>query len=113
MKARIELNAAPAQAVETLQRLRTLVPREEALELELADALIAVERYDDALEIARPLTEGGNPLVLLRLGKALFAAGRTEEALEVLELAVQQADAIARADLFGADYHYCVERPVS
>ena len=103
LKASIQMETAPHLAVATLQKLRELQPREEQIALNLADCLIDIERFDDALATLEPLRERAGPLILLRIGKAHFAAGRTVEALELLDTAVDQADALARADLFGAD----------
>jgi tetratricopeptide (TPR) repeat protein len=103
LKASIQMDTAPDLAVATLRKLCELRPGEEQLMLDLADSLIAVERFEDALTTLEPLREPAGPLVLLRIGKAHFAAGQTEEALGFLDAAVGQADALARSDPFAGD----------
>ena len=68
--------------------------------MQLADALIAADRSDEALSRRSPLRDG-RPEVLLRTGKALYVASRAGEAMEVLDNAMTLTDAMTHSNLFG------------
>lgn len=103
LKAEIQTEEDPEGAAGTLGRLAELLPDEASITLQLAEALISVDRPDEALRRLQPLRDGAGPEVLLKVGKALYAASRTEEALEVLDAAADQAEALARSDPFAGD----------
>lgn len=93
----------PEQAVETLQALRERSPDDADLALEQAEVLLELDRPRDAAAALRLFREALGVRALLVLGKALYASEQMEEALEVLEAAVAQADVIARSDPLGGD----------
>jgi tetratricopeptide (TPR) repeat protein len=103
LKAEVLLSTDAAAAVGPLERLRMLAPKEEGVLLRLADALIAADRAQEALSLIEENDTRDGPLVALRVGKALYALERSDEALEVLDLAMEQTDALGRADPFGVD----------
>lgn len=90
-------------AARSLETLCELAPGALAPVLELADVLIDGDRTDDALRVLEPFLARSEPMVLYRVGKAHFAAFRSEEAFEVLQEAVDLADGMSRSDPFGAD----------
>jgi tetratricopeptide (TPR) repeat protein len=98
-------------AARSLEALCELAPGALAPVLELADVLIDADRTEDALRVLEPFSTRSEPMVLYRIGKALFASFQSDEAFEVLQEAVDLADGLSRSDPFGADltagdHHY-------
>ncbi len=83
------------EAAEQFRRVLEMKPSAFDGHLGLAEVLMAQGRYADAVAEFRAYYArgGGNPAVRARFGVALAQAGHTDEAIEMLERAVDQTDA--------------------
>ena len=78
------------EAIATFERAKTLSEGDTAFDVYLAQALVAGQRFDEALRVLTPLREGrpDDFRVAQVLVRALTGAGRAEEAVQILQTAV-------------------------
>ena len=102
------------EVVELLEKYRKALPDDKAAALDLGDALMKLERFDDACRFYAGLLETWpkDPLIASNLGGALLRCGKIEEAKTLLEysLELNPKNIYARINLGGVyqtlrDYH--------
>ena len=93
------------EVVELLEKYRKALPDDKAAALDLGDALMKLERFDDACRLYAELFERWpkNPIIASNLGAALLRCGNIQDSRQLLEycLTLDPKNLYARINLGG------------